>query len=141
MRVLLLVFSITFLLPTVGFSQDMRGDIQYQEVNPNKESGGFSLVDQWPMYPGGEMGINEHIKKELKYPKEAMNDSIQGRVVIRYIIQTDGSVSEIEVVVSVHPLLDAEAKRVIGAMKKWKPAIQRGKAIKTAYEQDFYFKL
>lgn len=113
----------------------------YQEINPNKGSSGFSLVDQWPMYPGGKIGIHEHIKQELSYPEEALTDSIQGRVVVKYVVQTDGSVGEIEVVERVHPLLDEEAKRVIRAMEKWKPAIQQGKPVKAAYKQEFNFRL
>ncbi len=93
------------------------------------------------MYPGGEIGVNEHVKNELKYPEEALSDSIQGRVVVRYVVQTDGNVGEIEVVESVHPLLDEEAMRVIRAMQKWKPGIQRGKPIKAAYLQAFNFNL
>ena len=93
------------------------------------------------MYPNGEIGINEHIRKELIYPKEALADSIQGRVVVKYVVQTDGSVDEIEVLKSVNPFLDAEAKRVIRTMEKWKPAIQRGKPVKSAYQQVFKFKL
>jgi len=121
--------------------EELQQDKNYKEINPNKGAGGFSLVDQWPMYSGGEMGINEHIKNELKYPEEALNDSIQGRVVVRYVVQTDGNVGEIEVVESIHPLLDEEAKRVIRAMEKWKPGVQRGKPIKAAYLQAFNFTL
>lgn len=93
------------------------------------------------MYPGGEQGINQFIKRELTYPEEALKDSIEGRVIVRYVVENDGSVGEIEVIQSVHPLLDEEAKRVVKAMQKWKPAIQRGKPVKSAYLQAFNFHL
>ncbi len=130
------ITCLLFLFPLLVFAQG-----EYEEVNSNKESQGFSLVEKWAMYPGGEKGISEHINTELKYPDQALEDSIQGLVILKYVVQTDGSVSEIEVIESVHPLLDAGARRVIQTMTKWKPAIQRGNPVKSAYEQVFNFKL
>jgi TonB family protein len=140
MKITIALYS-TLLLPIFLMSQNDGRSENYIEINPNPNSSSFSLVDQWPMYPGGEIGVNEHVKNELKYPEEALSDSIQGRVVVRYVVQTDGNVGEIEVVESVHPLLDEEAKRVIRAMEKWKPGVQRGKPIKAAYLQAFNFNL
>ena len=130
--VLVIVFSINV------FSQDT---INYQEVNPNPNAGGFSMVDQWPMYPNGQAGINEHIKSNLRYPDIARTKGIEGKVLIEYVIQTDGSVGEVKIIESVHPLLDEEAVRVIKLMTDWKPGVQRGKPIKTAYLQAFNFEL
>jgi TonB family protein len=140
MKYIVLIFTILSAL-CLSAQNKVANEKDYQEINPNKGSSGFSLVDQWPMYPNGEIGISQHIKQELSYPEKALTDSIQGRVVVKYVVQTDGSVGEIEVVESVHPLLDKEAKRVIRAMEKWKPAIQEGKPIKAAYLQAFNFNL
>jgi TonB family protein len=140
MKITIALYS-TLLLPISLMSQNDGRSENYIEINLNPNSSGFSLVDQWPMYPGGEISVNEHVENELKYPEEALSDSIQGRVVVRYVVQTDGNVGEIEVVESVHPLLDEEAKRVIRAMEKWKPGVQRGKPIKAAYLQAFNFNL
>lgn len=129
---LLIVFSIKV------FSQDT---INYQEVDPNLNNGGFSLVDKWPMYPNGQTGINEHIKNNLQYPDTARAKGIEGKVIIEYVIQTDGSVGEVKIIESAHPILDEEAVRVIKLMTNWKPGVQRGKPIKTAYLQAFNFEL
>lgn len=111
----------------------------YLEVNPMKEEAGFTLVEKWPMYPNGEQGVLEHIKNNLIYPEEALKDSIQGQVVIKYLVETSGRVGEIEILQSAHPLLDKEAERIIQTMDKWKPAIQRGKPVKMAFEQVINF--
>lgn len=140
MKALWLMFALFFCGAANMYSQTS-DTVVYKEINPNKNAGGFSLVDQWPMYPGGKEGVDEHIKNELNYPEEALKDSIVGRVLVRYVVQTDGSVGEVEVVEGVHPLLDAEAIRVIEAMDRWKPAIQRGKPTKAAYLQAFNFHL
>ena len=103
MRYIALIFS---LLTSLNFfaQETLQQDQNYQEINPNKGSDGFSLVDRWPMYPGGEQGINQYIKRELTYPEEALKDSIEGRVIVRYVVETDGSVGEIEVIQRVHPV-------------------------------------
>ncbi len=127
---------LSLFLPVLTLAQE-----EYQEVNPNKESHGFSLIEKWAMYPGGEIGISNYIHRELKYPKSAIRDSIEGVVIVKYVVQTDGRVDEVEIIQSAHPILDEEAKRVIQVMDKWKPAIQGGTAVKLAYEQVFNFKL
>jgi protein TonB len=114
----------------------------YEEVNPFGDKGsGFSLVEKWPMYPNGQQGINDHIVNTLHYPKQALQDSIYGRVIVRYVVQLDGSIGEVVVVEKVHPLIDEEAVRVIKLMKKWKPGRQKGVPVKTAYQQPINFKL
>ena len=121
--VLSFLFSIGFSFPSFSQQEPLQ-DKNYQEINPNPNTGGFSLVDQWPMYPGGIEGVNKHVEKELKYPKEAKKEKIEGRVVIRYVVQTDGSVGEIQVIESVHPLLDEEAIRVIKRIPPTKYILQ-----------------
>jgi len=122
-------------------SNDAVVDKNYEEVAAIKNQGGFSLVDSWAKYPNGEKGISELITNNLKYPEKAAKKKIEGVVTIKYVVQVDGTVSEIEVVTGVHPLLDKEAVRVIRLMEKWEPTIQRGKPVKTAYNQDIRFKL
>lgn len=122
-------------------SNDSVVDKRYKEVLAIKSQGGFLLVDSWAKYPNGEKGIKELIYNNLKYPEEAVKNKIEGVVTIRYVVQTDGTVDEIEVVKSVDPLLDKEAVRVIGLMEKWKPSIQREEPVKTAYNQDIRFEL
>lgn len=141
-----LILIIAMLISSWSFAQnqtsnDLDVDKNYEEVVAVKNQGGFSLVESWAKYPNGEKGITELIINNLKYPEKAVKKKIEGIVTIKYVVQVDGTVGEIEVTKSVHPLLDNEAIRVIRLMEKWEPSIQRGKAVKTAYNQDFKFEL
>jgi len=113
----------------------------YQEIKLIENGGGFSLVERWAMYPDGKQGINNLISNNLVYPKKAIKKKIEGLVTVKYIVQIDGTITDIKVIRKVHPLLDNEAVRIIKLMDKWIPAIQRGKPVKTAYNQEFNFKL
>jgi len=117
-------------------------DTTYMEVYPQGKKPDFSVVDSWPMFPGGLEGISDLIKKNIQYPKEAHENKIQGLVIVSYIVRVDGAVDEIKVIKSVHSTLDEEAMRVIRLMGgKWKPAIQRGEPVKVLMQQQFNFKL
>ena len=98
-------------------------------------------MKRWAMYPEGKQGINNLISNNLVYPKKAIKKKIEGLVTVKYIVQIDGTITDIEVIRKIHPLLDNEAVRIIKLMDKWIPAIQRGKPVKTAYNQEFNFKL
>lgn len=81
------------------------------------------------------------IYKHLKYPKEAQDNNIQGRVIVRFFVKTDGLISDVEVVRPVHPLLDKEAVRVIKSMPKFKPTSQNGKPVNGTYVMTVPFQL
>lgn len=116
-------------------------DTVYQQVNPFEgQNMAFSLVDSWPQYPGGTAGVAKFVANNTKYPQAALNDSVQGTVIVSYIIQVDGSIGDVKVVKSVHPALDAEAVRVIRLMERWKPAIQKGEPVKLMMSQQFNFR-
>ena len=74
-----------------------------------------------PSYPGGKQALLDFLKENIKYPEQAKKDSIEGQVVVSFIVKSDGSITNPQVVKSLHPLLDAEALRVINLMPKWKP--------------------
>lgn len=103
-------------------------------------TGGFTLIEREAMYPKRREGIKLHILNNLLYPKKAHKKGIQGTASIRYVVQTNGTVDEVEVLKSVHPLIDKEAIRVMKAMEKWLPAIQQGKPVKSAFIQNMSFK-
>ena len=77
----------------------------------------------------------------IRYPQEAYNNSIQGRVVVTFIVEADGSITDAKVIRSVAPQLDKEALRVVNAMPKWTPGLQNGKAVRTKYNLPVTFKL
>lgn len=133
-------FVILLLITIFSFGQEQTDSINYKEVNPFKSiEGFFSTIERFPMYPEGEEGIIEHIKSNLNYPYEAKENNIKGTVIIGYLIDIDGSVGEVVVLKSVHPLLDEEAVRVIKLMDKWLPAIQRGSPAKMRLQQSIVF--
>lgn len=98
-------------------------------------------VDQQPSFPGGTNALNTFIVSNLKYSVFAQEKGIQGRVVVKFIVEKDGSISNVEVDRSVNPVLDNEAMRVVKAMPKWIPGQINGKAVKVECSHPFVFQL
>lgn len=84
-------------------------------------------------FKGGKQALAEFLKNNLMYPLEAEKANIQGRVFVSFIIKKNGSIGDIEVIRGVHPLLDAEAIRVIKIMPKWEPATENGEKIDSKF--------
>ena len=102
----------------------------------------FEVVEQMPEFPnGGVTGLTEYIKKNLRYPAEAKKAGTQGRVVVQFLINKNGAISDVSVLRSVDRLLDAEAVRLVRSMPKWKPGMQKGKAVTVKYTVPLSFKL
>ena len=101
----------------------------------------YMVVDQQPEFPGGAASLMQYLARTIRYPKEAHDDSIQGRVLVTFIIGKDGSINDAEVVQPVHPLLDAEALRAIREMPKWEPGYQNGEPVKVKYTVPINFRL
>ena len=83
----------------------------------------------------------DYLHDNIKYPESCRRDSIQGRVIISFVVEKDGSINSAEIVKGVHEQLDAEALRVIDAMPKWKPGKQRGKTVRVKYAIPVNFRL
>ena len=107
---------------------------------PNSD-GIYEIVDTPPTYPGGDAALLKFISDNIKYPEDAMKAGISGRVFTRFIINEDGSLSDIVVMRGVNSSLDAEAIRVVKAMPKWTPGKVDGKAVKVRYALPLVFKL
>ena len=101
----------------------------------------FDVVEEMPKFPGGDEGMMQFLNSEVKYPEEALEKGTQGRVVVTFIVNTDGSVSDPKVVKSVNPALDAEAIRVVNAMPKWTPGKQRGYTVRVKFTIPVTFRL
>jgi protein TonB len=99
------------------------------------------VVEEMPRFPGGDEAMMQFIAKNVKYPEEASKKGTQGRVVVTFIVNTDGSVSDPKVVKSVNPALDAEAIRVVNAMPKWTPGKQRGYTVRVKFTIPVTFRL
>lgn len=98
-------------------------------------------VEEMPQYPGGEMAMMEYLMRNVKYPEEAAAANKEGKVVVKFVVEADGSIGDTEVVRSVDPLLDAEAVRVIKAMPRWTPGKSNGQPVACAYTVPIDFKL
>ena len=99
------------------------------------------IPDVMPVFPGGDEGLMNYISQRLMYPKSAQELGIEGRVTLRYVIDKDGTVKNVEVVKSVDPACDREAMRVIKGMPKWTPAQKDGVSVATYYTIPILFKL
>jgi TonB family protein len=101
----------------------------------------FTVVEEMPYYPGGDEALIKFIAANVIYPKTAKDKNITGRVIVRFIVDTDGNAKDPVVLRSVDPDLDAEAVRVIGLLSKWKPGLQGGKAVNVYYSIPISFNL
>ena len=93
----------------------------------------FAVVEQMPKFPGGMEALFKYMAENMKYPEDAKKQQVEGRVLVQFIVETDGSVSNTEVLMRVFPSLDAEAVRVISGMPKWIPGKQNGKVVRVKY--------
>ena len=94
-------------------------------VKGENEDEVFTMVEVMPKFPGGQAGLFQYLARSIKYPVIAQKSKEQGRVIIQMVISKDGSLSNIKVLRSVSPSLDAEAVRVVGNMPKWEPGMQK----------------
>ena len=101
----------------------------------------FDIVEQMPEYPGGLPALLDYLNQNVKYPEDAEKQKIEGRVLAIFVVETDGSISNVEVVKPVFPSLDAEAVRVLAAMPKWTPGKQSGKLVRVKYTVPINFQL
>ena len=101
----------------------------------------FQVVENMPEFPGGNAELMKFLAKNIKYPAEAQQKGEQGRVMVQFVVGKDGKLSDIEIMRSISPTLDAEAIRVIKAMPTWKPGTQRGQAVAVKYTIPISFRL
>ena len=101
----------------------------------------FQHVEKMPVFPGGDMAMMEFLSKNIKYPVEAQKKELQGRVVVSFVVEKDGSLSDVQVAKSVDPQLDEEALRVVKSMPNWTPGMHNGKAVRVKYYVPISYRL
>lgn len=101
----------------------------------------FDVVEQMPQFPGGMPALMKWLQDNMKYPKEAQDAKQQGRVIVSFVVEKDGSITNVRVVKSVTPALDEEAIRVVKAMPKWNPGMQNGEPVRVNYTVPISFQL
>ena len=109
-------------------------------MKPDKD-GVYQIVEEMPMFPGGEQAMLDYVSKNVVYPEEAINKGIAGRVFVGFIVEKDGSVSEVKVLRGIGGGCDEEAVRVVKSMPKWKPGKMKGKPVRVSYMMPIIFKL
>lgn len=102
----------------------------------------FEVVEHMPEFTGGGMpALMEYLSKNIKYPEAAMKKGIQGRGIVQFVVEKDGSITNVKILRGVDPELDKEAVRVVSAMPKWKPGTQRGEAVRVRFTVPVMFRL
>ena len=138
----------------VGFFTDTRkiekgGEIEVMlisEEGPSKDDvhrkgDAFDVVEQMPSFPGGMKALMNYLQENIKYPKDAQDAKKEGRVIANFIVEKDGSISNVKIVRSIFPSLDAEAERIITGMPKWIPGMQNGENVRVKYTIPISFSL
>lgn len=101
----------------------------------------FEISEVKPMYPGGDAAMMKYLQKNIKYPIQAKEQGAKGTVFVRFVVEKDGSVSDVTVAKGVNPLLDAEAQRVVKSMPKWAAGKQNGTNVAVQYTLPVKFEL
>lgn len=131
------ILNLNLLLSNKGVYLDRIFHIVQDSINNPT----YFSAEEMPEYPGGLLALRKFIAQNIRYPVLAQENGIQGKVFVTFIIQEDGSVSNIHIAKSVHPVLDLEAIRLIKLLPKWKPGKQKGKPVRVSYTVPINFVL
>lgn len=101
----------------------------------------FDIVEQQPMFPGGQTALMKYLFEHTKYPVVAQENGVQGRVTVQFVVEKDGSISDVHVLRGVDPSLDKEAVRVVKSMPRWTPGKQNGINVRVNYRVPVLFRL
>ncbi len=101
----------------------------------------FDVVEEMPSFPGGQGALMLYLASNIKYPVVAQENGVQGRVIVSFVVERDGSISDVRVARSVDPSLDREAQRVVKSMPRWNPGKQNGSAVRVKYTVPVVFRL
>ena len=117
----------------------MTANAQKTVVSQSKQNV-YDTVEQMPEFPGGMPAMIEFLQTNLKYPSDAKKQNVGGRVLVMFVVETDGSISNVRLAKKVFPSLDAEAVRVVKAMPKWNPGKEKGKPVRVNFSLPIVFK-
>ena len=117
-------------------------DIVFEEAPEEEEVEEiFTIVEDKPGFPGGDAAMYQYLGKNINYPSQARRMGIEGRVFVQFVVNQDGSISDVQAIKGIGAGCDEEAERVIKGMPKWKPGKQRGRAVKVRMVLPVFFKL
>lgn len=112
---------------------DKGGDEEAEQI--------FTVVEVQPEFPGGFAALNKYLSQNIVYPQIAADNGVHGKVIVGFVVEKDGSISQIKVLRGVDPELDKEAMRVVKSMPKWKPGQQQGRAVRARFTLPVTFQL
>jgi protein TonB len=118
----------------------MTASAQKTVVSQSKQNV-YDAVEQMPEFPGGMPAMIEFLQTNLKYPKDAIKQQVGGRVMVMFVVETDGTLSNVRVAKKVFPSLDSEAVRVVKTMPKWKPGKEKGRPVRVNFTLPVVFSL
>ena len=138
---LLLIFMLAVAVCGKVYAQQKVTVLSYDQVKSNGQAMSFDQVDEKPKFQGTDASaFGKWVIDELKYPAQAAAEKLSGRVVVKFSISKDGSVKDVKVLRSVHPVLDAETVRVISMSPKWEPGKVKGEPVDVTYIFPVVFK-
>ena len=108
---------------------------------PEEEEEVFTMVEQMPQFPGGNTELLKYISKNVRYPAIAQENGIEGRVIVRFVVEKDGTIGEVQVVKGVDASLDKEAVRVVKTLPQWVPGKQNGRSVRVWFTLPVTFRL
>lgn len=129
---------------TVDNSKAETTDVMFDSKVAARNSETDTVMDKcevMPKFPGGESGMMKFLTENVKYPKEALDKGITGRVLVEFVVERDGSINDVKIMKSVDPILDNEAIRIVKAMPKWEPGTMNGKAVRVKHTLPVMFRL
>jgi len=115
--------------------------VQFTQPEEPQPEETIQLTEYQPEFPGGQAALLEFLRRHVKYPAAAQESGVQGRVIVQFFVNRDGSVTDPVVLRSVSPMLDREAVRVVSSMPRWRPGMQGGRTVRTTYTIPVSFKL
>ena len=130
-KIILLLATLFFFCGTTVFAQNTNEDTSQV----------YEAVEQMPSFPGGQGALNLFLANNVKYPAVAAENGIQGRVIVGFIVERDGSLSNVKVERSVDPALDREARRVVKSMPKWQPGKAKGSTVRVKFTVPIVFSM
>lgn len=113
--------------------EEIRGRIDDNQI--------YDILDQMPSFPGGKNALMRYLASNVKYPEIAEENGIQGRVIVQFVVEKDGRITDVKTMKSVDPSLDREAERVVRSMPKWQPGRKQGQVVRVKYFVPVVFNL
>jgi TonB family protein len=134
----IIAFGLIFI---VSCGKNIKTDNSNPAIEEKTTDGAYKVVDVMPVFPGGDTALLSFIAKNTVYPEQAKLNAIQGKVLARFMVKEDGTVSDVTILQSANPELDAESIRVVSSLPKFTPGLLKGKAVPVWYMIPIDFKL